>query len=1103
MLRFFTTIAGPVFAKEMVEMARRKRYYFNRVFFGAVLLFTLFMVYITGSWRYMGGSDDSIQAMAALSESMFIAASSVQYAAVYLFVPLFVCGVIASEREEKTLDLLFTTQLRDREIVLGKLLSRLAALVMLILCAMPVMSLIMLLGGIDFGWVWRVMASTLLASIFVGAHAIYFSAITKSPSGALVRTYFWLGVFLLAIPGAGAIIVSSFVRNLRDIDLVAYYFGSLAFLHPLGSFMPALVGELYDGMTRMLSPWWPGAAKWFFPFTFLLPLLWSMFVIWRAVCRLRLQPTIFGGLMLKLPVISHFREWRHHRQERRRRGRGLAHASRWLYVIPITNPLWLRSRVARVYDREGHIGRLQWATWGLAAAFLLLVVVVETRSIHQDECAITFLVIAWLAFLGLTIVIAGMSLTADRRRGLLELVLATPLTGREIIDGTLLAVWQHLRRLYWLIVVLGMLFVVTGAIYFHHMLASLLTGTLFCLVLVMHGVGCSVAARSMAGALAPTFAFPVVVLALLPFLVPIFEEEHAPVLWIITAIFLGASWFWVRHRPSAASVGCFLLAMHMAICALFTSWMWPHFYSADYWRSRTAYSSYGNDYGYYDKPDELPVAAMNAAYLTIATLERRDLESIYRRWGPARLLALPTFWMALILNLIWARWWLVRNFDRLAGRLDPRLKAVSGKAKVRSDVIQPAAVLVLFAVTTGLLAAADNWPRWRGAEGKAVSTENSVPTRWGPLENVRWKTAVPGEGFSSPIVWGERVFLTSAFEKGIRRAVHALDRQSGKILWSREITHQNPEIASAMTGHAAATPVTDGERVIAVFGNAGVICYDFEGQRLWQRDLGEFESELGLASSPIIHDGRVILVCDHDGTRPRSFDSYMMALDVRNGAIQWKTPREGLERSWSTPIVVPGAAGKQELVVSAQDHLRGYDPETGKELWRVGGMTGWVTPSPVFGHGLIFATSGKAGPVLAVRPGGRGDVTATHVVWQHANLGPYVCSPLLHGDCLYVHNEQGVLTCFDARTGKQHYRERLEGKFIASAVAAGSSLYVSNEDGTTFVIRAGTQFGLLAKNRLNEYTLASPAISGECILVRTEKHLWCLATPRLSPRAAR
>jgi outer membrane protein assembly factor BamB len=392
----------------------------------------------------------------------------------------------------------------------------------------------------------------------------------------------------------------------------------------------------------------------------------------------------------------------------------------------------------------------------------------------------------------------------------------------------------------------------------------------------------------------------------------------------------------------------------------------------------------------------------------------------------------------------------------------------------------------------------ENWPRWRGENGSAGSDQSPLPLEWSARDNVRWKTAIPGSGFSSPIVWKDRVFCTSAFEHGLRRAVHCLDRKTGKVLWSRTIKDDEPEVASAMTGHAAASPVTDGQRVVAFFGNAGVVCYDFQGKRLWHRSLGEFESELGLASSPIIYQGRVILVCDHDGDRFHTFDSFLIALDLKDGKTAWKTERRGLYRSWSTPILVPGADKKQELIVSAQDALRAYDPANGKQLWQVSGLTGWVTPSPVFGHGLVFATSGKNGPVLAVRPGGKGDVTATRVAWKVKTGGPYVCSPLLYGDYLYVHTEQGVLSCFQAKTGKLRYKERLAGKFIASAVAGDGKVYITNEDGTTFVIKAGPRFQVLARNALKDYCLASPAISQGQLLLRTEKHLYCIG-----PRKAR
>ena len=386
---------------------------------------------------------------------------------------------------------------------------------------------------------------------------------------------------------------------------------------------------------------------------------------------------------------------------------------------------------------------------------------------------------------------------------------------------------------------------------------------------------------------------------------------------------------------------------------------------------------------------------------------------------------------------------------------------------------------------------AENWPRWRGPEGNAVSNETKLPVTWSATENVRWKAAVPGEGSSSPIVWGERVFLAAAFEHGMRRAVFCFDTETGRQLWSREIADEDPEISSALTGHAAPTPITDGKFVVAAFGNAGVVCYDMDGKRQWRRRFGMFESELGLASSPILHEGTVILLCDHDGDRFRSFDSFLIALHLKTGATSWKTDRPQLFRSWSTPIVVP-AGDARELVVNAQDELRGYDPANGKQLWNVTGMTGWVTPSPVFDGGLIFATSGKDGPTMAVRPGGRGDVTATHVVWQHERGAPYVCSPVLYGEHLYVHNELGILTCREAKMGKELYRQRLEGKFTASSVAGDGKVYFTNEDGLTFVVKAGPEFEILAKNPLEEAVLASPAISSSRLFLRAERHLYCI-----------
>jgi outer membrane protein assembly factor BamB len=397
---------------------------------------------------------------------------------------------------------------------------------------------------------------------------------------------------------------------------------------------------------------------------------------------------------------------------------------------------------------------------------------------------------------------------------------------------------------------------------------------------------------------------------------------------------------------------------------------------------------------------------------------------------------------------------------------------------------------------------AEDWPRFRGPNGSAVSDASPLPATWSAAENVRWSVELPGEGASSPILCRRRLFLTVAFDAGARRALLCLDRGTGRTLWKYEIDDTWPEITSALTGYAAPTPATDGTHVVAFFGSAGALCCDLEGRLLWRKDLGDFESELGIASSPIIHQDSVILVCDHDGDRFNSFDSYIIALDVRTGQTRWKTERGGLRRSWSTPIMVPaaqrqekdspGAPAADELVVAAQDELRGYDPATGAELWKVRGLTGWVAPAPVFGQGMIFAASGKDGPTLAVLPGGRGDVTDTHVVWSERRGAPYVSSPVLYREHLYVANELGVVTCRKAATGEIVWQRRLGGKFFASPVAGDGKIYLPAQSGEIYVLQAGPKFSQLAVNPMKEELLASPVPADGCLYLRTQRRLYCI-----------
>lgn len=405
------------------------------------------------------------------------------------------------------------------------------------------------------------------------------------------------------------------------------------------------------------------------------------------------------------------------------------------------------------------------------------------------------------------------------------------------------------------------------------------------------------------------------------------------------------------------------------------------------------------------------------------------------------------------------------------------------------------AIVLILLLGLPLERVAAQWPRWRGDNGGGVLAEARFPSRWNRQLNVVWQTKIDGEGYSSPIVHGQDVFLTSASDFGQQRHVFCLRLRDGKVRWKKTIADKNPEITSAITGHAASTPVTNGKVVAAFFGNAGLVCYDRNGNRQWRKRFGEFESELGLASSPVMVGNLVVQVCDHDGTRFQTFDSFLLAVDAKTGKQRWKVTRPRLFRSWSTPIVVPDGK-ERHLIVNAQDELRAYDASTGKQRWKVTGTTGWVTPSPVFAGGKIFSTSGKNGPTFAIRPGGRGDVSRSHVAWKIPRGGPYVCSPIALGKFVYLLTEIGILKCLDASTGKVVYEKRLKGKFTASPVACRRMLLLCNDKGVVHVVRPGPQFELLASNDMGESILASPALTLRHLLIRTETTLFCISSQR-------
>ena len=392
-------------------------------------------------------------------------------------------------------------------------------------------------------------------------------------------------------------------------------------------------------------------------------------------------------------------------------------------------------------------------------------------------------------------------------------------------------------------------------------------------------------------------------------------------------------------------------------------------------------------------------------------------------------------------------------------------------------------------------------------------------------ESIRWKAAIPGLGHSCPVVWGNRVFLTTAISSGepdpkIRVGnygdvnsvndtskhtwqVLCLDRDSGKILWTKTAHEGVPKIKRHLKGSQAnCTPATDGRHVVACFGSEGLYCYDFAGKLLWQRDLSTLDSsfaldveyEWGFANSPVLHDGRCILQCD------LSKDSFIAAFNLEDGSKLWSTARDEIP-SWSSPVIWRTGI-RTEIVTNAAQFARGYDPATGTELWRLAKKSEATIPTPVIGKNLVYITSGNRPiqPIIAIRPGAAGDIslhekeeTYGSVAWSRMRGGPYMPTPILYGEYLYTCSNSGIVTCYQAATGKEVYKERIGGgSYTASPVAADGRLYFISEQGEVRVVKAGPAFELLAVNEMGDNCLASPAISNGSLLIRSQHFLWAV-----------
>jgi len=390
-----------------------------------------------------------------------------------------------------------------------------------------------------------------------------------------------------------------------------------------------------------------------------------------------------------------------------------------------------------------------------------------------------------------------------------------------------------------------------------------------------------------------------------------------------------------------------------------------------------------------------------------------------------------------------------------------------------------------------------NWPAWRGSTGLGVSAEKGLPSRWSDTAGVKWKTPLPEAGNSTPIVWGEQVFLTQATQKGKERALLAFNRGDGRLLWKRAVEYREAEPTHEDNPYCSASPATDGRRVIVSHGSAGVFSYDLKGSQLWRRDLGKIHHVWGNAASPVIDQDFCFL---NWGPGERTS---LIALEMETGKTVWKVDIPGgLEGgdaktwtgSWSTPLVLQVEA-RHELVMSFPERLRAYEPETGRELWSCAGLGRLVYTSPIAGEGTVVAMSGFMGPTLAVRTGGRGDVSETHRLWRTDRAPQRIGSGVITGGHLYLVNDNGVAECLELATGKPRWRERLGLRIWGSLVLGEGKLHVVEESGDSFVFRASPTFELISKNSLGEQTRASIAVSGGEIFIRTFKHLFCIGSP--------
>jgi outer membrane protein assembly factor BamB len=419
----------------------------------------------------------------------------------------------------------------------------------------------------------------------------------------------------------------------------------------------------------------------------------------------------------------------------------------------------------------------------------------------------------------------------------------------------------------------------------------------------------------------------------------------------------------------------------------------------------------------------------------------------------------------------------------------------------------PRVLFALLACTTPVFA--EDWPGWRGPRGDGSSLETAVPLTWSANENIRWKMPIPGKGHSSPIVRGERLFVTTCLEESGERVLLCLDSRSGSERWRRTVFRAALEPKHRLNSYASSTPVADGRYVWVTFldyPNMVVVCYDVDGKEIWRRSPGRLLSVHGFCTSPVLHKQLLILNGDQDGP------AYLVALDKITGKEVWRTDRPNRTRSYCTPILIesPARPGVTQLVLSGSKCVAAYDADTGKQLWQLDGPTEQYVASLVYAQDMLFLTTGfPEFHLMGIRPDGTGNITGTsHVVWhiphsenKNGRFASYVPSPLASGGYFFVISDLGWLGCIEAKTGRRLWNERLGRHFSASPVLVEDHLLLPDDDGITWVVKASPKFEMVRKNALGDECYASPAVARGCLFVRTLHSVWCIGTGEVGGRA--